>query len=266
MNFASFFIITLLSLNISLYAESPRVSLYKNDGYYFIESNGLPQVYGRFPNRGNPNRISAQKYKFKFPIMPQLSGETMPLTRGMAFGITLTGIPFDPATAEYWNNDRNSGWRYEALTDFIDVGIDEYNAHVQPNGAYHYHGIPKQLVEQDASGFSKLIGFAADGFPIYAVYGTDGEVMKSSYQVKSGTRSSGPKGEYDGRFVQDYEYIENLGNLDECNGIFVKTPDYPQGIYAYFLTKQYPYIPRCFKGTPDSSFRIHGRMRNTSAK
>lgn len=39
------------------------------------------------------------------------------------------------------------------------------------------------------------------------------------------------------------------GTLDECNGAFVKTADYPQGTYAYFLTDSFPVIPRCQKGT-----------------
>ncbi|WP_083921907.1 YHYH protein [Kiloniella laminariae] len=37
------------------------------------------------------------------------------------------------------------------------------------------------------------------------------------------------------------------------------TPDYPQGTYAYFLTADYPFIPRLLRGTPDPSFhKRHG--------
>jgi hypothetical protein len=47
------------------------------------------------------------------------------------------------------------------------------------------------------------------------------------------------------------------GTLDECNGRFIKTADYLQGTYAYFLTHSWPVIPRCHKGTPDSGFGMH---------
>ena len=39
-----------------------------------------------------------------------------------------------------------------------------------------------------------------------------------------------------GTFVEDYEYIFNLGELDQYNGRFCKTPEYPEGRYCYFVT------------------------------
>ena len=46
------------------------------------------------------------------------------------------------------------------------------HAHVQPNGQYHYHGIPELLVDflGENQGMT-LVGWAADGFPVYAKYG-----------------------------------------------------------------------------------------------
>ena len=37
----------------------------------------------------------------------------------------------------------------------------------------------------------------------------------------------------------------------DCNNAHVQ----PKGIYHYYLTEDYPYIPRCVWGTPDPSFR-----------
>ena len=37
-------------------------------------------------------------------------------------------------------------------------------------------------------------------------------------------------------FVEDFEYIEGYGDLDQHNGRFAVTPDYPNGIYAYYAT------------------------------
>jgi len=99
-----------------------------------------------------------------------------------------------------------------------------------------------------------VVGFAADGFPIFGSYFDDqGNIRKalSSYRLKSGTRPSGtgdPGGTYDGAFRDDYEYIEGVGDLDECNGM---TKD---GVYGYYITESYPYVLACFSGTPDGSF------------
>ena len=38
----------------------------------------------------------------------------------------------------------------------------------------------------------------------------------------------------DGFFVEDFIYDES-GDLDKSNGRFCKTPEYPNGVYAYFV-------------------------------
>ncbi len=246
---------------VSLAAVAEQVTMTTDGTYRFIQSNGIPTVHGSFPNSGNPNTISAQSYSFRMPLNPQQSSSITALQGYMDFGVAIDGVPFDPGTAELWQNDPN--WRYEALSGHINLGIDQNNAHVQPNGAYHYHGLPTYLVAaQSSASFSKLIGYAADGFPIYALYGYAEPMnpnsaikeLRSSYKLKYGTRPNGPGGTYDGTFTQDWAYTAGAGDLDECNGRFGITPDYPQGTYAYFITADFPLVPRCFKGTPDQSF------------
>ena len=221
---------------------------------------------GAFPNRGNPHSIETQTYRLRVPANPTLSNRVTPLTLG-DFGISVNGVPFDPGAAEWYRGDRNSGWQYEALSGAVALGLDENHAHVQPSGAYHYHGLPSLLLEglNVRSGqHSPQIGWAADGFPIYALYGyangTSGDIreLQSGYRVKAGHRPSGgsnPGGHYDGTFTADYEFVKGLGDLDECNGRYALTPEYPQGTYAYFLTNSWPVIPRCFKGTPSADFK-----------
>ena len=51
-----------------------------------------------------------------------------------------------------------------------------------------------------------------------------------------------------GTFTQDYEYVAGSGDLDECNGRFGVTPEFPTGIYHYYITDTYPFIQRCVKG------------------
>lgn len=238
-----------------------------------IRSNGLPDhPTGRFPSRGNPNPIREQDYTFSLPTKPEKSRQPSEVGHQL-FGVALNGVVFDPATAEYYQNQRGSEWNYEALGGAVDLGLDEHHGHVQPTGAYHYHGLPTALFDELSGGEEKmtLIGWAADGFPIYGLYGyEDAEdadsgvrVLRSSYRLKSGKRqgSDAPPGEYDGTYTSDYEYVEGSGDLDECNGRDGVTPEFPDGTYHYVLTKDYPFIPRLFRGSPDPSFRKSGPGR-----
>ncbi len=262
-----------------------EVTIEVHDGFRTITSNGIPDhATGKFPGKGNPNTISAQKYVLRVPVKPTASEKPVSIgsTGGsggppMLVGVALNGIVFDPGTAEWWKNDRTSGWNYEALGGSIDLGVDSSHAHVQPNGAYHYHGVPTGLVDKLLGEKKKgeamvQVGWAADGYPIYSVWGNDKaddaksavRELKSSYRVKQGERSAGaagdkgPGGAFDGTYVQDYEYVAGLGDLDECNGRTGVTPEFPSGTYYYVLTNKYPFVPRLLHGTPDDSFKRKG--------
>ncbi|MCB9996570.1 MAG: YHYH protein [Rhodospirillales bacterium] len=230
--------------------EQARVNIIEQGHYRLMSSNGIPNhETGQFPNRGNPNAIRAQDYQYRMKLRPVKTGRS-DLARGFVFGVALNGIPFDPGTAEFYNNDPRSGWNIEAITGGINLGLDNSNAHVQPDGSYHYHGIPWGIVSyfDHEHGDMMMAGYAADGFPVYMPV-DGGKGFHSSYRVKSGTRPSGPGGAYDGTYTADWEYVSGLGDLDECNGM-----DTPKG-YVYILTEQFPFIPRCFMGTPDDSFK-----------
>jgi len=231
-----------------------------------IRANGWPDhPPGQFPNRGNPNTISPQDYTFRVPLKPPAADKPVSSARSW-FGIALNGVPFEPGTAEFWNNDRT--WNYEAMSGFINLGLDENRAHVQPSGAYHYHGLPTGLMSRLGGDRKKmlLVGYAADGFPIYTDQGYSDpkstnsplKKMRSSYQLKKGERPDGPPGKYDGKFTADYEYVKGSGDLDECNGRLGVTPEYPQGTYHYFITTEFPQLSRLWRGTPDASFQKRG--------
>jgi hypothetical protein len=108
-----------------------------------------------------------------------------------------------------------------------------------------------------------MIGWAADGFPIYARYGysdandatSEIKVMQGSYQTVSTTDGSRPsESTYElGTFRQDWEYVAGSGDLDECNGRTGVTPEFPNGIYHYYATDSYPYFQRCVTGEVESS-------------
>ena len=115
------------------------------------------------------------------------------------------------------------------------------------------------LIKERESGLlhSPIVGWAFDGNPIYGPYAysdpTDqsSSIIKlnTSYQLKPNlvynvdsnpnpVRVDGPllSAEAAGNFVEDYEYVFGLGALDQYNGRFCKTPEYPDGRYCYFVT------------------------------
>ena len=236
-----------------------------------ITANGLPDhAIGTFPNVSNPNTITAQAISASVTLDPVKT--TVMTARSGAMnkpGIALNGIVFDPGTAGTCDNtgavcDLGQGtgaWSIEALgQSSFKFGTDSNNAHVQPQGTYHYHGIPEGFVIKLNKGTGMaLIGWAADGFPIYARYGytlaTDAssalKKMTSSYRTKASPDASRPATTLYamGSFTQDYEYVAGLGDLDECNGRTGVTPEFPKGIYHYFATDTFPNLQRCVKGS-----------------
>lgn len=128
------------------------------------------------------------------------------------------------------------------------------------------------LYVMDSTQHSPLLGYAYDGYPIYGAYGykntngTGGIVrMKSSYSLRSitvrdhyadGTAvTAGPLVDatyFLGYFREDYQYNPTSAStpdyLDEHNGRFCITPEYPSGTYCYFSTvdenqnSYYPYV------------------------
>lgn len=250
-------------------APANWVRISSSGNYRYVESNGIPAAgAGRFPNADCPNPLLPQRYRFRLPLSPRFLDESTAVGMNL-FGVAVDGIPFDAAAAEWWKGDPNSGWQYEALTLGPRLGLDANNAHVQPTGAYHYHGLPTALLKAlRADDRMTLIGWAADGFPIYgpSCYSQPNDpdskviAMWSSYRLKRGRRPGGrngyrgPGGRHDGTFVQDYEFIPDSGDLDECNGRTGVTPEYPEGTYYYVISLDWPVIPRKLRGTGDASF------------
>ncbi|WP_343563966.1 YHYH protein [Kiloniella sp. b19] len=245
--------------------QPPTDNRYFSDvegNWRIIRANAIPDhLTGQFPNSGNPNRISEQSISVRIPLNPEWKERATAIREP---GWAVNGVPFDPGADEFFQGNRRSGWQYEALSGAIELGLDHNHAHVQPTGKYHYHGLPTLLLEAmnvRADRHSPIVGWATDGFPIYAAFGfsdpqdtSSGIVaLTSSYNLKSGHRPSdegNPGGHYDGTFTRDYQYRHGSGDLDDCNGRFAKTPEFPGGTYAYYLTESFPVIPRCLHGTP----------------
>ena len=189
-------------------------------------------------------------------------------------------------TAETYSGSRIT-YKIAGKNLYQDVGLDPSNAHNQPTGQpgsasekkygyYHLHGMPEGQISRIGKGNSAmtLVGFAVDGFPIYARYGYKDPtnkssgltIMKSNYRIRTAAelqaagytdRPSISVAPY-GTFEQDWVFdatstLSNSGHLDACNGRYGYTPESPNtAVYHYFITDSYPFIPRCVFGAPAS--------------
>ena len=192
-----------------------------------------------------------------------------PSTNALCGGPGNPPCPGGPGATMSWNRD--------AILAEMD-GFDCSKGH-PAMGNYHHHQNPSAfdmdlnvvssicnlydadgLYAIDSTQHSPLIGFAFDGFPIYGAYGylnTDGSGgitrIQSSYALKTSRGGGNTPSEVTwplGYFKEDYEYVNQSGPeyLDEHNGRFCITPEYPNGTYAYFATvdehwnSKYPYV------------------------
>ena len=143
---------------------------------------------------------------------------------------------------------------------------------VKDGSAYYRNSNSGGDYFRHADGHSKIVGIAYDGYPIYGPWGyttyndntSAPKRLTSSFGLKA-TDAHRPTSfkftdQVDfndstpsqtlvaGSFVEDYQYNPGSGDLDQSNGRYCVTPDYPNGTYAYFMPQdasnvpQYPYI------------------------
>jgi hypothetical protein len=260
-------------LSYNAFNSSPKVNATSSSSWVCnsttrtMTANGIPDHAVVGGNFATP--ISTQNITVNVPINPVVASIT-PITN---IGYVLNGVKMDPATNGSCTSTATSTapgggcvmamgsgpWVLEAFGGAFVFGTDENNAHVQPNGQYHYHAAPEGYITALNLGQAMtLVGFAVDGFPIYARYGfTDAndassaiKLLTPSYRKKAVPDAGRPPVAIFsmGTFTPDYEYVAGLGDLDECNGCFGVTPQFPNGIYHYLITDSFPYIQRCIKG------------------
>ncbi|MFD2179636.1 YHYH protein [Veronia pacifica] len=265
-----------------------RISISVDGDKCVIRSNSIPNHDFNDTSARFVTDTAELSKTYEFAASPKQQASPEPLSLRLSEVVLLNGVKIDLLAAacygvgqgEQLGNEKigcfddqiDNPWRYDPMSSLNRFGTDRHNAHVQPTGEYHYHGNPIALFLQDCAGreASPVIGFAADGFPVFGRCfrdPTDGEtkVATSSYQLKTGARKdqagyttpvggvgSVASNTYDGQFRGDWQFIEGSGSLDVCNGMTIN------GQYGYYVTDSYPWVLGCFKGKPDDSFSMHG--------
>ena len=246
-------------------ADVTRVCYDANNVYVVAEGLANYQM-GQFPS--NPNTPAGQDFVWRFTRNAQAeTGTHTAQPSSGALGAAVNGVALygisdtrsyqassgqnTPMGDGIWNQD---AWISEGNT--MDANG---NGHPQQQGEYHYHANPISLYSDPSTSHSPIIGFAFDGYPIYGPFGYDDPLdsmsqivrIETSYALRNITdRTTLPDGSPStppgptlasyalGQYQEDYEYIASSGHLDEYNGRFCYTPDYPNGTYAYFISTE----------------------------
>jgi len=225
---------------------------------------------------GGGNTISDQTHDFQFEYRGGQNTSNPHLTTLGAMGIANNGVVlFNPSAAPGplpgSQIQPPQGFTYNAVFNESAYGVDACGGHPEENGEYHYHsgsflingwnnakfyGSNSYYNDSNYSGdnfrhpdgHSKILGWCFDGYPLYGPYSYADPAdntslvrqMLSSWRTLA-TEATGRGFTYAqepaGSFINDYEFVDGLGDLDEYNGRYLaSTPDYPTGTYAYFLT------------------------------
>lgn len=201
-------------------------------------------------DNGGCYAIEASVRAFVIPVAPELATASTSISSDQHSGMAISGATFELPTAP---SPEGAGY---AITNVYDEGwevLDDCNGHSGYLGApYHYHGDPTypindgtnehtvsateasqclpdyELIVDTDTGHAPLIGYMADGFPIY---GSDG---------------------YD---------FDSANPIDDCNGHSVATAEYPDGVYHYHALnydavtengtgsrREAPPLPECLSG------------------
>jgi hypothetical protein len=247
-------------------------SVFYDSSYIYVKTSGVPDYYSFTNNNGNVNAASDLKAVFKITRTPQQNtGTPFSTLGGGQYGLYLDGtLLFNGEDARSY---KNANVWHQLAYYFEWQDMDNSWGHSTPTKQYHHHVL--DLAMQDTTKsmvHSPLIGYSFDGYPIYGPFGHKDPLdanskivrMTASYQKRNITdRTTLPDGtvlsssQYGpvlggsyplGCYREDYIYVKGSGMLDEHNGIFTKTPEYPNGTYAYFaildstLRPVYPYI------------------------
>lgn len=161
---------------------------------------------------------------FLLPVSPELLGSPDQLTIVENLGVSLEGIPLTGDPPSVVQGPPGMGGGGGSIPS-----IDPCGGHVDPFGYYHLHFLPQEMnsvliaydiTEVSCTDFAQnttaLVGFAKDGYPIYASRDSDGSLP---------------------------------ADLDDCNGHTAATTEYPDGTYHYHAsTTMAPNVPPCLVG------------------
>jgi hypothetical protein len=312
--------------------------IYSSSNWVYIRSSGLgshvmgPWYLNAAHTQAFPNYPTNEHVLYKIPRNPSVP-VSKTANSGGAIGYFVDGVAMFNSWDAYTYNSTSQTeaqnttgyWNRDAYVN-EGASFDPNNAH-QAGGQHHYHVNPPALryllgdhvdfnptnkayteSTSTVTKHSPILGWVADGYPIYGPYGysvsnnaaSGVRRMISGYVLRNGQFGSqnlantsvnrtnlpqwavrlygvasnsavGPAVSTTyplGRYMEDYDFLGDLGyasgtntyDLDEYNGRWCVTPEFPNGTYAYFVsistngTPVFPYnIGRGYYGSPTAA-------------
>ena len=229
-NLESFLTVTGDAANAN-YAD-PYLNVRCVNGLIMVEANGIPNF--EFVQI-TPNGLQEINHHWQIPANPVPAESTTEVPLLGPIAITVTGMPiFGPTEAP----------RDNFADPFLDQILDFCNGHTAQGGYYHFHARPDCLFENIEGNPALVMGYAFDGYPIMAPYICLDESCSQVQKVESSYQRVS-----DSVFGWEaHAYVEESGDLDECNG---RTDI--DGQYRYYATDTFPYIIGCYRGVVNTA-------------
>lgn len=212
------------------------------DGYNMVNEDGSVNIDDFTNGMGDASKsycLAAAandnlKLTFIIPAYPKLATSNNVIDEVELIGLSLDGVPINGNPPSAINGPVMGPPGSTGGTEINFPSLDPCGGHHDPAGYYHWHFVPEVinqvLTSNDITEISctkiaqtestKLVGFAKDGFPIYA-------------------------------------YATEPTDVDECGGRNMATTEYPDGVYHYVAsTTNAANVPKCLKGVAaNNAFR-----------
>ena len=163
-------------------------------------------------------------------------------------------VDFDPATKTY-HESAGEPTRHSPILAWLDDGYPVYGPYGYANPTNAASGLRRMISgyvpRNGQDGADDLTQTGRRSLPAWAARESDRSATLGAEETGPAVSTRYPVG----HFVQDYAYRGDLGqtqgqdfDLDESNGRWCVTPEFPQGTYAYFTTIDangqpiYPYL------------------------
>lgn len=208
--------------NLATFYNDTEWNVVREDGSIRItdtqeafEAAARPDVDPKYHNyivEGKPEWYPNVETTYIIPAKPIYNKQATPLGRS-AIGVALNGVRYDPPAP-----------LHAILAAHTLAPLDHGGGHMNPHAGYHYHaatGKTKQVAQHDHH--APLIGYALDGFPIYAHLDADGKEAQG---------------------------------LDECGG----HKDNVRGYHYHAGSPGSNQIIKAFRGTPGTA-KVEGAMK-----
>ncbi|MBT6176012.1 MAG: YHYH protein [Deltaproteobacteria bacterium] len=236
-----------------------------------VTSNGVINFDYVIGGGGNPSPV-VNEQTFRFPKNPEIAAENTALPLAGLIGVLINGVQIYGPNETIADNGADP--YLHGLLGYCNGHVHSYHGHAIPDCFYNIPTLSgaDSLLEDEQAG--QVLGYALDGFPILAPYECVDEACTEVLPVRSGwTYDTSATWEIDamgvtasgdciiddaGGFSDNYVWDCNLYVgpsdtatdlfADECNG---RTR--PDGTYAYYATREFPYFTGCFRGTAQIS-------------